>query len=86
MPSPLSPFYTLVIRMPESQEARAALTGDVKVLIKMHGGEVTGRAQGDEMTLCERFEAALPDWQAEEIRQEVEALALQPQPAEREAR
>lgn len=69
MPSPLSPYVTLVIRMPTGQAARDALTGDIGVLIDLHGGEVTGCSLDDEMTLSERFEAALPPGEAEAIRQ-----------------
>jgi len=86
MPSPLSSFYTLVIRLPEGQGARAALPQDLEVLIELHGGAIAGRALGDEMTLCERFEAALPAWQAEEIRREVEALAREQPPTGGQAR
>jgi len=70
MPSPASYYLTLVIRLPEHQKARAALAGDVEVLVDLHGGEVTGRSLEDEMTLCERFEAALPPGEAEAIRVE----------------
>ncbi|WP_145009900.1 hypothetical protein [Pseudomonas oryzihabitans] len=70
MPSPHSPYLTLVIRMPNGQAARAALAGDVEVLVDLHGGEVTRRSLEDEMTLCERFEAALPPDEAEAIREE----------------
>lgn len=70
MPSPQFPYLTLVIRMPNGQAARAALAGDVEVLVDLHGGEVTGRSLEDEMTLCERFEAALQPGEAEAIREE----------------
>ncbi|MGF7244007.1 hypothetical protein ABIC11_004463 [Pseudomonas oryzihabitans] len=60
----------MVIRLPDHQKARAALVGDVEVLVELHGGEVTGRSMDDEMTLCERFEAALPPGEAEAIRKE----------------
>lgn len=70
MPSPLSPYLTLVIRMPAGAAAREALAGDLGVLIDLHGGEVTGRSLDDELTLCERFEAALPPGEAEAIREE----------------
>ncbi|KTT49704.1 hypothetical protein SB11R_10240 [Pseudomonas oryzihabitans] len=78
MPSPLSPYMTLVIRMPAGQAAREALTGDLRVLIDLHGGEVTGSSLDDEMTLSERFEAALPPGEAEAIRQEHAAGAPLP--------
>lgn len=70
MPSPQSPYVTLVIRMPAGAAAREALAGDLGVLIDLHGGEITGRSLDDALTLCERFEAALPLWQAEAIRKE----------------
>lgn len=63
-------YLTLVIRLPDHQKARAALAGDVEVLVDLHGGEITGRSLEDEMTLCERFEAALPPGEAEAIREE----------------
>jgi len=69
MPSPQSPYLTLVIRMPRGATARSALAGDVEVLVDLHGGEITGRSLDDEMTLCERFEAALPAGEAEAIRE-----------------
>ncbi|WP_273807539.1 MULTISPECIES: hypothetical protein [unclassified Pseudomonas] len=65
-----SSYLTMVIRLPNHQKARAALAGDVEVLVELHGGEVTGRSLDDEMTLCERFEAALPPGEAEAIREE----------------
>ena len=70
MPSPQSPYLTLVIRMPNGQAARAALAGDVEVLVDLHGGEVTGRSLDDKLTLCELFKAALSPGEAEAIRQE----------------
>ncbi|KTT00599.1 hypothetical protein HWE02_15485 [Pseudomonas oryzihabitans] len=70
MPSPQSIYLTLVIRMPNGQAARAALAGDVEVLVDLHGGKVTGRSLDDKLTLCERFEAALSPGEAEAIRQE----------------
>ncbi|KUM40150.1 hypothetical protein [Pseudomonas sp. EpS/L25] len=70
MPSPQPSYLTLVIRLPQGQAARAALAGDVEVLVDLHGGEVTGRSIDDEMTLSERFEAALPPGEAEAIREE----------------
>lgn len=63
-------YLTMVIRLPDHQKARAALAGDVEVLVELHGGEVTGRSLDDEMPLCERFEAALPPGEAEAIRKE----------------
>ena len=69
MPSPQSPYLTLVIRMPRGAAARSALAGDVEVLVDLHGGEITGRSLDDEMTLCKRFEAALPPGEAEAIRE-----------------
>lgn len=70
MPSPASLYVTLVIRMPAGAAAREALAGDLGVLIDLHGGEITGRSLDDELTLCERFEAALPRDEAEAIRKE----------------
>lgn len=70
MPFPLSPYLTLVIRMPAGAAAREALAGDLGVLIDLHGGEIAGRSLDDELTLCERFEAALPRGEAEAIRKE----------------
>lgn len=70
MPSPLSPYLTLVIRMPAGAAAREALAGDLGVLIDLHGGEIAGRSLDDELTLCERFEAAFPPGEAEAIRRE----------------
>ncbi|MFT0179869.1 hypothetical protein ACMSIO_05345 [Pseudomonas benzopyrenica] len=63
-------YLTMVIRLPDHQKARAALAGDVEVLVDLHGGEITGRSMHDEITLCERFEAALPPGEAEAIREE----------------
>ncbi len=63
-------YLTMVIRLPDHEKARAALAGDVEVLVDLHGGEVTGRSMDDEMTLCERFEAVLPPGEAEAIRKE----------------
>lgn len=78
MPSPLSPYLTLVIRMPAGAAAREALAGDLGVLIDLHGGEIAGRSMDDELTLCERFEAALPRGEAEAIRKEHAAALPQP--------
>lgn len=63
-------YLTMVIRLPDHEKARAALAGDVEVLVDLHGGEITGRSMDDEITLCERFEAALPRDEAEVIRRE----------------
>lgn len=63
-------YLTMVIRLPDHQKARAALAGDVEVLVELHGGEITGRSLDYEMTLCKRFEAALPPGEAEAIRKE----------------
>ncbi|MGP0148001.1 hypothetical protein [Pseudomonas oryzihabitans] len=63
-------YLTMVIRLPDNEKARAALAGDVEVLVDLHGGEITGRSMDDEITLCERFEAALPPGEAEAIRKE----------------
>lgn len=63
-------YLTMVIRLPDHEKARAALAGDVEVLVDLHGGEITGRSMDDEITLCERFEAALPRGEAEAIRKE----------------
>ncbi|WP_278439047.1 hypothetical protein [Pseudomonas oryzihabitans] len=63
-------YLTMVIRLPDHQKARAALAGDVEVLVDLHGGEITGRSMDDEITLCERFEAALPPGEADAIRKE----------------
>lgn len=63
-------YLTMVIRLPDHEKARAALAGDVEVLVELHGGEITGRSMDDEITLCERFEAALPPGEAEAIRKE----------------
>ncbi|KTT53371.1 hypothetical protein NS337_13820 [Pseudomonas oryzihabitans] len=60
----------MVIRLPDHEKARAALAGDVEVLVDLHGGEITGRSMDDEITLCERFEAALPPGEAEAIRRD----------------
>ncbi|WP_145155043.1 hypothetical protein [Pseudomonas oryzihabitans] len=63
-------YLTMVIRLPDHEKARAALAGDVEVLVDLHGGEITGRSMDDEITLCERFEAALPRDEAEVIRRD----------------
>ncbi|MDT3722857.1 hypothetical protein [Pseudomonas oryzihabitans] len=77
-------YLTMVIRLPDHQKARAALAGDVEVLVDLHGGEITGRSLDDEMTLCERFEAALPRGEAEAIRKEHAAALPLPGNGERE--
>lgn len=68
----------MVTRLPEHQKARAALAGDVEVLVDLHDGEITGRSLEDEMTLCECFEEALPPGEAEAIREEHAACLPQP--------
>ncbi|WP_263258786.1 hypothetical protein [Pseudomonas oryzihabitans] len=77
-------YLTMVIRLPDHQKARAALAGDIEVLVDLHGGEITGRSQDDELTLCERFEAALPRGKAEAIRKEHAAALPRPSASELE--
>ncbi|WP_218189461.1 hypothetical protein [Pseudomonas sp. Snoq117.2] len=77
-------YLTMVIRLPDHQKARAALAGDVEVLVDLHGGEITRRSLDDEMTLCERFEAALPPGAAEAIREEHAAGLTLPRAGELE--
>lgn len=84
MPVPLSPYLTLVIRMPAGAAAREALAGDLGVLIDLHGGEIAGRSLDDELTLCERFEAALSRGEAEAIRKEHAAALPLPDAGELE--
>ncbi len=77
-------YLTMVIRLPDHEKARAALAGDVEVLVDLHGGEITGRSMDDEITLCERFEAALQPGEAEAIRKEHAAALPLPSAGELE--
>lgn len=77
-------YLTMVIRLPDHEKARAALAGDVEVLVDLHGGEITGRSMDDEITLCERFEAALSRGEAEAIRKEHAAALPLPDAGELE--
>jgi len=69
-----SEFVTYVIQMPDSQDARRAITQGLKALVAQHDGEITASGIGDEMTLAERLERRLSPLEADEARQEAAAL------------
>lgn len=71
----MSKFITQVIRMPDSPEARSAISNGIRDLVDTHGGSITGQSLEDEMTLAEMFEKRLSDHDAEEARQEAADLA-----------
>ena len=71
----MSKFITYVVRMPDDQEAKRAITKGVRTIVEQHGGEITGQSSNDEMTLAEMFEKRLDEWDAEQARKE--ALQLE---------
>lgn len=52
----MSAFVTYVIRLPEAQDAKRAVTTGVRELVESHGGEITGMSNEDEMTVLDLIE------------------------------
>lgn len=71
----MSKFITQVIRMPDSVEARAAISKGIRELVEQHGGMITGQSVEDEMTLAEMFEKRLDTSDVEDARQEAASIA-----------
>lgn len=71
----MSKFITQVIRMPDSPEARAAITNGIRDLVEKQGGSITGQSIEDEMTLAEMFEKRLDHAEAEAARLEAMSIA-----------
>lgn len=71
----MSKFITQVIRMPDSPEARAAITSGIRDLVEKHGATITGQSTEDEMTLAEMFEKRLGQADVDEAREEAASIA-----------
>ena len=52
----MSAFVTYVIRLPEAQDAKRAVTAGVRELVESHGGEITRMSNEDEMTVLDLIE------------------------------
>ncbi|NMX77601.1 hypothetical protein HBO23_32045 [Pseudomonas sp. WS 5532] len=71
----MSKFVTYVIRMPESNELKSAINGSIRAAVEANGGDITGQSAEDEMTLAELFESRLDEWEVDEARKELVAIA-----------
>jgi hypothetical protein len=73
---PRSRFTTYVIALPADAEARTRLLEALASTVADHRGQITAISLSDEISVCERLEEELPDWQVADIRREVEALPV----------
>lgn len=71
----MSKFVTYVIQLPSSNDSKAVINGGIRALVEANGGRITGQSAEDEMTLSEKFEARLPEWEVQEARDEAAAVA-----------
>lgn len=71
----MSKFVTYVIRLPDSEVAKAALTNGVVRSVNSNGGEITGQSPIDQIMLNEHLESRLEHWDADEARTEVAAIS-----------
>lgn len=69
-----APFITMVIKQPSDPRARQLMHDQLTHVISLYGGSITGLSLEDEMTLCERLQERLPDYEVEQAREEVAAL------------
>ncbi|WJV24433.1 MULTISPECIES: hypothetical protein [Pseudomonas] len=71
----MSKFVTYVIKLPDSNEMKAVINSGIQALVERNGGIITGQSAEDEMTLAEKFEERLDDWDIKEARAEAAAVA-----------
>lgn len=82
-----APFITLVIKQPSDPRARQLMHDQLIHVIGLYGGGVARLSFEDEVTLCERLQERLPDYEVEQAREEVAALhAEQPRRSRKRAR
>lgn len=72
----MSKFLTYVIRLPEDQEAKTAISTGVRALVEKHGGEITAASNEDEMTILDMIEnhEDFPEYIADEARAQAKEL------------
>ena len=69
-----APFITMVIKQPSDPRARQLMHDQLTHVIGLYGGGVARLSLEDELTLCERLQERLPDYEIEQARKEVAAL------------
>lgn len=72
----MSKFLTYVIRLPEAQEAKTAISAGVRALVEKRGGEITAASNEDEMTILDMIEnhEDFPKYIADEARAQAKVL------------